>query len=93
MDNPLQVSSTTILKDRNNIVVWLGFNEDTRGFSDRDKSRYLRLINQEIQAIVKSQVPSADDNFLLESPVGSSSVRVFVEEDNDLSRIAWLTWQ
>jgi len=93
MDNILQVSSTIIRKDDDNLVVWLHFARDTRGFADQDKSPYRRLINQEIRAIWDAQVPREDERFFLANPRPTPSMRVFVEKDNDLSEIVWLAWE
>ena len=92
MDRILSVSSTTICKDQNNLIVWLGFDEDTRGFSDWDKLPYKGLLNQEIKAILDAQVPTGVDKILLMNQRLDPSIREFVEKGNDLSRILWLAW-
>lgn len=86
----LKVCAQTILRDANNLAVWLYFDSKTDAVSHEAK---VSLLNGEIQSICNAHVSTLDDTMSKKNPRPNPTPRVFIEQGNDLSRVLWLSWE
>lgn len=84
------VQSETIVRDANNLAVWVHIGKGAKGVSMKER---LSLVNAEIQAICNAHISTLDDSLVKKSPRPNPTPRVFIEQGNELSRILWLSWE
>lgn len=91
----LAVCSQTILRDADNLAVWVYFDKrrDSAAYESVSQEEKLSLLNGEIQAICNSHISTLDDTLKKKSPRPNPTPRVFVEQGNELSRVLWLRWE
>ena len=86
----LKVCTQTILRDSDNLAVWVYFDKKTDEVSQDAK---ISLLNGEIQSICDEHCSTLDDDFNKASARPNPSPRVFIEQGNELSRVLWLRWE
>lgn len=86
----LAVCSQTILRDADNLAVWVYFDAKTDDVSHDSK---VSLLNAEIQSICNAHISTLDDSMSKRNPRPNPTPRVFIEQGNDLSRVLWLQWE
>jgi hypothetical protein len=86
----LKVCTQTILRNADNLAVWVYFDAKTDAVSHEAK---ISLLNAEIQSICEEYCSTLDDS--LNKPLArpNPSPRVFIEQGNELSRVLWLRWE
>ena len=84
------VQSKTLVRDADNLAVWLHIDRKT---SDVSKAHKLSLLNAEIQAICNAHISTLDDSLVRKASRPNPIPRVFIEQGNELSRILWLHWE
>jgi hypothetical protein len=85
----LAVCTQTVLRNADNLAVWVYFDKHAGAVSRKEK---LSLLNGEIQAICEAHCSTLDDTLKRRSPRHNPTPRVFVEQGNELSRVLWLSW-
>ncbi len=86
----LKVCTQTILRDADNLAVWVYFDSKTDEVTNEAK---ISLLNAEIQSICDEHCSTLDDSFNKPIARPNPSPRVFIEQGNDLSRVLWLRWE
>jgi len=86
----LKVCTQTILRDADNLAVWLYFDRKTDEVSHEAK---VSLLNGEIQSICNAHVSTLDERLSKKNLRPNPTPRVFIEQGNDLSRVLWLSWE
>jgi hypothetical protein len=86
----LKVCRQTILRDADNLAVWVYFEAKTDAVSRDSK---ISLLNSEIQAICNEFISTIDASSEQPKPRPNPTPRVFIEQGNDLSRVLWLSWE
>ena len=84
------VQSETLVRDDDNLAVWLHIDRKSGAVS---KAHKLSLLNAEIQAICNAHISTLDDGLLRKAARPNPIPRVFIEQGNELSRILWLHWE
>jgi hypothetical protein len=87
-----RISSSTILENDEDLIVYLYYDGNVAKLSLTGKTELERMINREIQAISDARIPSRAESFLTIPSSKEARSRVFVEENNDLSKIYWIHW-
>jgi len=80
----------TLLKDADNLAVWVSIDKSTDAGSESAKRS---LLNAEIQSICNDHISTLDDTLHKKSPRPNPTPHVFIEQGNELSRILWLRWE
>jgi hypothetical protein len=86
----LKVCRQTILRDADNLAVWVYFDTKTDVVSRDSK---LSLLDSEIQEICKEFISTIDESSVQPKARPNPTPRVFIEQGNDLSRVLWLSWE
>jgi hypothetical protein len=84
------VRTKTLVRDPDNLVVWLGVEKGADGASEASK---VSLINAEIQSICNDHISTLDDALHKKSPRPNPTPRIFIEQGSACSRILWLRWE
>lgn len=84
------VHTETIMRDADNLAVWVHVERGTDAASVKER---LSLLNAEIQSICNAHISTLDDDLVKKSPRPNPTPRVFIEQGNELSRILWLRWE
>lgn len=90
MSSNSAVLSDVLIRNADNLVVWLRLNPDVEASSHAEK---LSLINAEVQEICNDFISTLDDAMHKKSPRPNPTPRIFIEQGSDLSRILWLHWE
>jgi hypothetical protein len=80
----------TIVKDADNLAVWVSLE---RSDDEISKEAKLSLLNAEIQEICNAHISTLDDTLHKKVPRPNPVPRVFIEQGNELTRIIWLSWE
>jgi len=86
----LRVCTQTMLRDADNLAVWVYFDRKTSEVTNDAK---VSLLNGEIQSICEEHCSTLDDNCHKALARPNPSPRVFIEQGNELSRVLWLHWE
>lgn len=86
----LKVCTQTILRDADNLAVWVYFDKKTDAVTPAAK---ISLLNGEIQSICDEHCSTLDDSLNKPNARPNPSPRVFIEQGNELSRVLWLHWE
>jgi hypothetical protein len=86
----LKVCTQTILRDADNLAVWVYFDRNVDSVSHSEK---VSLLNTEIQSICNEHSSTLDESLIRKNPRPNPTPRVFIEQGNDLSRVLWLRWE
>jgi hypothetical protein len=84
------VHRETIVKNADNLAVWVSLERSDDGLS---KDAKLSLLNAEIQEVCNAHISTLDDTMHKRVPRANPVPRVFIEQGNELSRIIWLSWE
>lgn len=84
------VQRETVLRDADNMVVWLRVDSGDKSLSTKEK---LSLIHAEIQSICNDHISTLDDGMSRKNPRPNPAPRVFIEQGNELSQFLWLRWE
>ena len=87
---PSGVCTQTLLRNPDNLAVWVHFDKKVTEIGHQEK---LSLLNSEIQEICREYLSTLDDEMHRASPRPPPTPRVFVEQGNELSRVLWLSWE
>jgi hypothetical protein len=90
MSSKSTVLRETIVRDADNLAVWLHLDANAAGASQAEK---LSLINAEIQAICNEFISTLDDSLHKKSPRPTPTPRIFIEQGSELSQLLWLRWE
>lgn len=86
----LQVCRKTILRDADNLAVWVYIEAKT---DIVPRNSQVALLNTEIQAICNEHSSTLDERTRQRNPRPNPTPRIFIEQGNDLSRVLWLHWE
>lgn len=90
MSRKVSIRREILFKNADNLAVWVHFERTAEPASRSEK---LSLLNAEIQSVCNEHISTLDDGLHKKSPRPNPTPRVFIDQNNEFSRILWLRWE